>query len=113
MKELAKLLGALFAPAERDDPFPKFLCEGNDVTHRDVKVVLDERGVPFKWSRYECLHCDEISLSYRDGHYLLSGRGRFEMDDWSCTRVGMAFIPGRIRVVIEFLRGEWQKIRHA
>ena len=93
MKKLATLLWVMLASAEGGDPFAKFLREGNVVTHRDVKVVLDERGVPFKWSRR-----DEISCCYRDGHYLLSGRGRFEKDALSKTAVLCACSDNRCAV---------------
>jgi hypothetical protein len=142
MKELAKLLGAIFAPSEGVDPFAQYLRDGNELTRSGVKIVLDKRGVAFEWRRYECLHCEEIALRFQDGHYHLTGRGRFEMDDWSCTSQGdseqkvdrpcsinllfvwpdsavkdtsegVSFIPGRIREVIGFLRSGWEQARHA
>jgi hypothetical protein len=142
MEELAKLLRGIFAPAEDADPFAKFLRDGNEVTRAGVKIVLGDRGFPFKWSRYECLHCEDITIRFQDGHYLLFGRGRFEMDNWYCTSQGdveqkadrpctinlafawpasevkdssegVSFIPGRIREVVGFLRAGWEQAKHA
>jgi hypothetical protein len=139
---LSKLFAGLFGPPEAEDAFAAYLRKGNAVSLREVKVVLDERGVPFKWSRYECLHCEELSVRHQEGQYILSGRGRFEMDNWSCTSQGdseqkadrpcrielvfewpdkevrdgsegVSMIPGRVRSLMHFLRQAWQRSQDA
>ena len=142
MDELTKLFAGLFGPSEADDPFAQHLRNGNFVKCENVEIELDRRGVPFKWSRYECLHLTEIQIRYTDNQYVVTGSGRFELDNWSCTIQGdseqkandacqinvqfawpnsvsqdmcqgVTMFPGRLRAVIQFLREKYQKEKNA
>jgi len=112
--------------------FKQSLIDGHAFRLNDVKVVLDQRGSPFRWSSYECLHCEELSLRHEKGCFVLTGEGRFEVDHWSRSMQGdssekadcpcridvifewpdktvrdaskgVAMIPGRLRAVLRFL----------
>jgi len=73
-----------------EDDFAVYLQSGKPFVLSQVEIILDKRGVPFRWTRFECLHCQEIAISYKErkNRYSIDGIARFEQDNWSSTTQG-------------------------